>query len=154
MSDGLTDRRSQPDKPPQPTEEQKAEGVNPKDLLGMNKAPLDLVPPVATLHAAVAHFDGASKYGPYNWRNYPVKASIYIAAIKRHIDAYEDGEDFAGDSGAHHLGHAIAGCNILLDAIEHGQLVDDRPPSSADVIRRVRNWADGVVKALAGRRLE
>ena len=71
MSDGLTDRRSQPDEPPKPTEEQKSEGVNPKDLLGMNKVPLDLIPPVASIHAALAHYDGASKYGPFNWRQYP-----------------------------------------------------------------------------------
>lgn len=139
------------DKPPKPTEEQKTEGVNPKDLLGTKKIPLDLLPPVANIHAALAHLDGASKYGPYNWRDYPVKASIYVAAIKRHVDAFEDGEDFAPDSRAHHLGHAIAGCNILLDAMEHGQLVDDRPKADPNVVQRVQRWANGIVEHLMSR---
>jgi hypothetical protein len=38
-----------------------------------------------------------------------------------------DGEELAADSGVHHLGHARACCNILLDAAENGFLVDNRP---------------------------
>lgn len=100
---------------------------NHKDVIGVTKVPLNLIPPAAKAHTAMAFRDGAVKYGPYNWRDHPVKASVYMAAIERHIDAFRDGEDFAGDSGVHHLGHAIANLAILIDAQEYGNLIDDRP---------------------------
>lgn len=74
--------------------------------------------------------NGTSKYGPYNWRDKAVKASIYVDACKRHIDAWFEGEETATDSKVHHLGHAIACLAIILDAQEIGNLVDDRPLSS------------------------
>jgi hypothetical protein len=102
---------------------------NPKDRIGVTKPPLDLIPPAAELHEAMAFGDGAGKYGPYNWRGNKVKASVYIAAAKRHLAAWLDGERLAPDSGVHHLGHARACLAILLDAEATGNLVDDRPPS-------------------------
>lgn len=101
--------------------------MNPKDIVGAKKVDLSLFPAVALLHAAHAQMDGAAKYGPYNWRDYAVEARTYVAAAKRHIDAWLEGEEFASDSGVHHLGHAIACCGILLDAMAHDKLVDNRP---------------------------
>lgn len=103
--------------------------TNPKDGIGATKLPLSLVPPVAMAHAALAHLDGACKYGKWNWRIAGVRASIYIDAALRHITAYNEGEEVAADSKVHHLGHAIACLNILLDAASVGKLIDDRPPS-------------------------
>jgi hypothetical protein len=100
---------------------------NPKDILGAQKVSLSYLPPVAVLHAAHALMNGASKYGPYNWRDKAVRASIYVDACERHLNAWFDGEEEAADSGVHHLGHAIACLAILLDAQETGNLVDDRP---------------------------
>lgn len=100
---------------------------NPKDLIGVTKVPLNLIPATAKAHTAMAFRDGAIKYGPYNWRQYPVKTSVYLAAVERHIDAYQNGETHAPDSGVHHLGHAVACLAILLDAEEAGNLIDDRP---------------------------
>lgn len=72
--------------------------------------------------------NGAAKYGPYNWRGNPVVASIYVDALMRHVMAwFDEKEEFAEDSGVHHLGHALACCAILLDARETGNLADDRP---------------------------
>jgi hypothetical protein len=105
----------------------KIDEANPKDLLGLKKVPLHLLPAVARIFGAMAMKDGARKYGPYNWRTKKVKASIYIDAIERHMLAFLDGEDCAEDSGIHHLGHVIACCAILLDAKETGNLIDDRP---------------------------
>lgn len=101
--------------------------TNPKDLLGIKKVPISLVPTAGVIHAAMAMKDGARKYGPYNWREHPVQAMVYIDATMRHLMAYIDGEDYADDSKAHHLGHAIACCAIMLDAMETGNLVDNRP---------------------------
>lgn len=103
------------------------EPVNPKDLIGSKKVPLSLLPVAGLIHEAMAMRDGAGKYGPHNWREYPVIASIYVDACQRHIMAWFDGEECAADSGQHHLGHAKACLGILLDAMENGKLSDDRP---------------------------
>ena len=107
------------------------EGVNPKDLLGIKKVPLNLLPTAGLIHEALAMKNGAAKYGPFNWRDKKIQASIYVAAAQRHILAWFDGEEIAEDSGAHHLGHAKACLGILLDALETDSLHDDRPLSGA-----------------------
>jgi hypothetical protein len=105
----------------------KAETTNPKDLFGTTKVSITKLPPVAILHAAHAMMNGASKYGPYNWRDKKVVAGIYIDAAIRHLLSWFEGEEIAEDSGVHHLGHAMACAAILLDAIATGNLLDDRP---------------------------
>ena len=106
------------------------DNLNPKDAAAQSKVPMSLVPPVAVAHAAAALENGARKYGKYNWRSADVRASVYLDACHRHLGKYADGEDIDGDSGAHHLGHAIAGLCIVLDALAAGTLVDDRPTST------------------------
>lgn len=105
--------------------------TNPKDLIGLTKVPLHLVPPAGLIHEALAMQDGAEKYGAFNWRANAVLASIYVAAALRHIYAWYDGEDVAADSGHHHLGHARACLGIILDALETDSLGDDRPDPGA-----------------------
>lgn len=112
---------------PGPSPYQKQRPINPKDKLGVKKIPLDLIPPVALAHEAAAMLFGAERYEPWNWRDNAVIASIYIAACKRHLDAWMEREECAPDSLAHHLGHARACLGILLDAITHGCWTDDRP---------------------------
>lgn len=103
-------------------------GINPKDAMGQKKPDLSLVPPTATLYTALAMENGRQKYGKNNWRENKVIASIYIAAAKRHLDAWLEGEELADDSKAPHLGHALATISILVDALEGGNMVDDRGP--------------------------
>jgi hypothetical protein len=105
----------------------KALGSNPKDILGVKKPSLTKIPAVAQLWEGLAMMDGGGKYGPYNWRDNKVVASIYIDACKRHLDAWFEGQQKAEDSGCHHLGHARACLGILLDAEATGNLIDDRP---------------------------
>jgi|SRR5579864_598680 len=103
-------------------------GTNPKDLLGIKKAPINLVPAVGIIYEAMAMGNGEEKYGPYNWRKNKVLASIYVAALFRHVMAwYDQQEELAQDSGVHHLAHAKANLGIMIDAMETGNLVDDRP---------------------------
>lgn len=111
----------------------KADSTNPKDLLGNAKVSISKVPVIAVAHTAMAMMDGAEKYGPYNWRDKEVKASIYVDAAKRHLDCWFEGQETASDSKVHHLGHAMACCAILLDAQAKGKLVDDRPLDDADL---------------------
>lgn len=118
-----------------------AAGINPKDALGMKKPDLSVVPPAAELHLASAMMDGARKYGAFNWRDNAVLARVYIAAARRHLLQFLDGENIDPTSGVHHLGHAMACCAIILDAQETGNLSDDRPKPGAagDMIRR---WSE------------
>lgn len=102
-------------------------GTNPKDLLGIKKVQLNLVPPSSIIYQALAMEDGAKKYGPYNWRENKVIASIYVAAAMRHLQQWYDGEELAADSQKPHLAHALACLGIIVDAKETGNLVDDRP---------------------------
>lgn len=112
--------------------------TNPKDLLGVKKPRLSLVPPVGLIYAALAMANGADRYGPYNWREKKVQTMIYLEAAMRHILSYQDGEECAKDSGVPHLGHALACLLIIIDAKETGNLVDNRPKpgAMADVIER------------------
>lgn len=116
-----------------------ADETNPKDRIGIKKPQVHLVPPAAVLHMAKAFEDGAKKYGPYNWRDKKVRATVYLSAALRHLYEYLDGDTYARDSGHHHLAHLLACAAILLDAEETGNLIDDRPPKGAagDMIERL-----------------
>ena len=121
-------------------------GMNPKDLLGIQKVPLHLVPASSTIYQALAMADGAEKYGPYNWRENKVIASIYIAACMRHLEAwYDSSEECADDSEIPHLGHALACIGIIVDAFETGNLKDDRPVPGA-AARLLKKWAKHFTK--------
>ena len=100
---------------------------NPKDLVGIKKVQLGLLPAAGKIYGALAMEDGSIKYGPYNWRSNKVLMTVYLDAIERHLLALRDGENDAADSGKPHLGHIIACASILADAIEGGHLIDDRP---------------------------
>lgn len=111
------------------------EGINPKDLVGVNKVQIGLLPAAGIIHGALAMEYGAYRagkdrtgYGPYNWRANKVQFNIYLDAIGRHLLALRDGENYASDSKVHHAGHIIGGAAIILDAMEMQNLHDDRPP--------------------------
>lgn len=50
--------------------------------------------------------------------------------MKRHIDAWYDGEDRDKESFLPHLAHVAASVAILMDAEAHGTFKDDRPIGS------------------------
>lgn len=99
---------------------------DPKSEEGQKKPQLHLIPGAANDAMARALEQGAKRYGTRNWVQGQVSVCTYISAMKRHIDAYMDGEDLDPDSGVHHLGHVMANCAIVLDAERHGTLVDNR----------------------------
>lgn len=106
-----------------------SDSANPKQRYGDLKVPLQLVPPALTLAAATALGEGARKYGPYNWRTSKVEALTYVGAMLRHLAAWQDGEDVDPESaeGKTHLAGVAASLAILLDAIEGGFVIDNRP---------------------------
>lgn len=103
--------------------------TDPKGEAGKLKCPLWLIPSHPMEEAAWIHGLGAEKYGPWNWRDTKVAASVYVSAILRHLNAWRSGEDLDPESGRSHLAHIIAGCNIVMDAEKHGNLIDDRRKS-------------------------
>lgn len=105
--------------------------TNPKDAIGSTKLDLGLVPDTLTVYAALAFTEGALKYGRYNWRLAGVRASIYHAALKRHLAKWWNGEWADPATGVPHLASVLACAGILVDAHEMSKLEDDRPPASA-----------------------
>jgi hypothetical protein len=102
---------------------------DPKAAYAAAKVPLGLIPPTFKAALSLALAFGARKYGKASWldpANRPVRASTYIDAMHRHLDAWASGEDTAEDSGVDHLAHLAASCAILVDARAAGRFEDDR----------------------------
>lgn len=99
---------------------------NPKDAIGADKIPLHLWPEMASVLGSLAFLDGALKYGKFNFRAIGVRASIYVDAARRHLNAWMEGEDIDPESGVPHLGHLLACAAILVEAQANGNLTDDR----------------------------
>jgi len=116
--------------------------TNPKDAIGSKKLPLHLVPSTLVAYASLGFLEGALKYGKYNWRVAGVRASIYLDALKRHVEAWQNGEEVEPETGVPHLSSALACLGILVDAKENDKLVDDRPPPTP---------VGGLIRGLAGR---
>jgi hypothetical protein len=99
---------------------------NPKDAIATNKLPLHLVSPFVKAYQSIAHFLGNVKYGAWNYRGTPVRASVYIAALLRHVDAWQEGQEDDPTDGTPHLANAMACIGILIDAKHNKSLIDDR----------------------------
>jgi hypothetical protein len=119
--------------------------TNPKDLLGLKKPPLRLVPAAFLLFVSRVMGLGAVKYGPYNWRTKKVRRTVYIEAAMRHLLCALDGEDLDPESGQPHEAHAAACMAIVLDALATGNLIDDRPEpgAAAELIAHLTEVDDG-----------
>jgi hypothetical protein len=112
---------------------------NPKQALGDKKIQLQIVPPAAKIAIANGLVEGAEKYGPWNWRDIPIRLMTYVGSAQRHLDAWIEGEELDPDGdGKTHLEGAIASLAIILDAISSGSAIDDRPQTPNE----------GVLKAL------
>lgn len=112
--------------------------TNPKDAVGVTKLPMNLVSPIIKSYQAVAHFLGMVKYGAWNWRLGGARASVYKAALDRHMDAWWEGEELDPADGTPHLANALACIGILIDAKHAGTFIDDRPPSNHKELAKVR----------------
>jgi len=106
---------------------------NPKQLQGDYKVPLHLVPPGLTIYAAMALGEGglwkATPYGPYNFRDSRVEVMTYIGGMMRHLQDFLDGYDTDPDSPVNKpsLAGVAGSLAILIDAIENGNAIDNRP---------------------------
>lgn len=104
--------------------------TNPKDEIGVLKAPMSTVPAPVLAELGVAMLEGALKYGRHNYRAGGVRASVYYDATLRHLMAWWEGENIDEQSGISHVTKAIASLVVLRDAMMFGSMADDRPPPS------------------------
>jgi hypothetical protein len=110
--------------------------ADPKKAHAVQKAPLHLNPPAGAILQSYAQLNGATKYGPFNWRkSEEVELMTYLGAIMRHVACIIDGEDAEVDPKTgikvDHLGAIMASAAIVADARSIGKLIDNRPPKGA-----------------------
>lgn len=119
--------------------------TNPKDAIGVRKAPMSTVPGGVLAEIGVALLEGAAKYGRSNYRASGGRASVYYDAAMRHMIAWWEGEDIDAESGLSHVTKAIASLVVLRDVMMRGNLTDDRPPASAPFYERLNALAAEVL---------
>lgn len=115
--------------------------TNPKDAIGISKAPMSTVSAAVLAEVGVAMLEGASKYGRHNYRATGVRSSVYYDAAMRHLMSWWEGEDTDSDSGMSHITKAITSLVVLRDAMIQDMCTDDRPPRSAEFYARLNTLA-------------
>lgn len=85
----------------------------------------DLLEPFAIEQLASVFTKGAQKYAPYNWLK-GMKWSKMLASLKRHIAAFEKGEDFDKETGLPHMAHAGWNALGLVSYMKYHPEFDDR----------------------------
>ncbi len=106
---------------------------NPKDAVGINKAPASVVSQLVMMQVNLAMMEGALKYGRHNYRDAGVRASVYYDATRRHMDSWWEGQNLDPDSKLNHIIKAIASLTVLADGIITGLWEDDRPPTHPEL---------------------
>lgn len=125
----------------------KEKDTNPKDAVGIKKAPISTVSGPVMLELGLAMLEGARKYGRHNYRVSGIRASVYIDATFRHLLKWWEGEDDDRDSGLNHIIKAMASLMVLRDANIVDNWTDDRPPSvPKDFIENLNKKAAEIIK--------
>lgn len=92
------------------------DGIIKKDTVGLKhdtgKLRYDLIPTIALKALATVLTFGANKYKANSWQELEDFNARYTAALFRHIEWWRDGELYDGESGIHHLAHAL--CNLVF----------------------------------------
>jgi hypothetical protein len=139
----------------------KTKDTNPKDAIGITKAPASVISRPVLAELGLAMMEGALKYGRHNYRAIGVRASVYYDAQNRHMDDWWEGMDIDPDSGLSHVTKAIATLVVLRDSMIQGNMTDDRPPPSpagwqAEINTKVKEllarYPDPVAAYLSGGR--
>lgn len=125
--------------------------TNPKDVVGVRKAPMSTVSEAVMAEVGLAMLEGACKYGRHNYRYAGVRASVYFDALRRHMRSWwDEGEDIDAASGLNHVTKAIATLVVMRDAMICGKFTDDRPPSiPAGFFEALNGKAAQIIDSLA-----
>lgn len=99
-----------------------------EEALRFNEGKLryDLFEPFALKQLANVFTMGANKYGDNNWTK-GMKWSKVIASLKRHISAFESGEDYDPESKLLHSAHISWNAMALTSYYKLAPQYDDRP---------------------------
>lgn len=93
----------------------------------LNKLRFDLIPPEADKALAEVLTMGAMKYSDRNWEKGTFRlVTDIIGSMKRHLNAWEMGEDVDEESGYNHTKHILWNAMALAVYVERGVGVDDR----------------------------
>lgn len=91
----------------------------PGDKHDEGKLRLDLIAPEFEKGLAEVLTHGAEKYGPHNWEK-GIHYSRVFGAIRRHLLAWQMGEDLDTETGLNHLYHAACELMFLCAYEERG----------------------------------
>lgn len=133
------------------TKQNEIKPSNPKDIVGIRKAPMSTVSAAVMAEIGVAMLEGAAKYGRYNYRAVGVRASIYYDATLRHLFSWWEGEDLDPDSGMSHITKAITSLVVLRDAMIQNKVTDDRAPSSVPFYPALNSASAEILDRHAGK---
>lgn len=110
------------------------------------KTRYDLLPPFAIEQFARVLTEGAKKYAENNWK-FGMKWSKVIASMKRHIAAFEKGEDFDSETGLLHMAHVLCNASFLCEYYKIYPQGDDRdlsylkmPKIGLDIDEVIADW--------------
>lgn len=84
-----------------------------------------LVPQSALLPLVRVLEHGAQRYGAWNFTK-GLSITEICESLKRHLDAFMEGQDTDSDSGLHHVGHIQANALFLSWMLQHRPEMDDR----------------------------
>lgn len=87
------------------------------------KLDLTLVPPALAASAARAMAAGNASYARNSWLKLDDGGLLFYQALRRHLQAWEEGEDLDEQSGEHHFAHAVANLAFLLQFLVEGRSV-------------------------------
>ncbi len=120
--------------------------TNPKDIIGIKKAPLSTLSCPVLYEMGLGMLEGARKYGRHNYRAMGVSATVYYDAALRHIMAWWEGEDLDLDSGLNHITKALTALMVLRDSMLMGNWVDDRPIRNPINMSKLNKKAAAVIE--------
>ncbi len=102
----------------------------------------DLIPAYSINELAKLLTKGTEKYEERNWEK-GMKWSTVIASLKRHLNAFERGEDFDKESGMLHILHVMCNSMFLVEYYRTYPTCDDRviskPFNNKNVIVQVED---------------
>lgn len=85
----------------------------------------DLLEPFAINELAKVFTAGAEKYAPNNWKETGMSWSKMVASLKRHLNAFERGEDF-DETSCLHMAHVAWNAMALVSYYKIAPQFDDR----------------------------
>ena len=95
------------------------------DRYNNGKPKWSLVPQSSLLPMVRVLEFGATKYEPFNWTK-GLSITEICESLKRHLDAFMEGEDNDSDSGLSHIGHIQCNALFLSWMMENRKDLDDR----------------------------